>query len=164
METDPATFGLFIKLFDMGLAFTKKILDRSWKPNESDKKAAWAMYVEMITRIITQPLPPKHGDEQTALKSIHSLFQTTRDILKEHGQGCVEFPKIAIVILNQKVRPFTAKWHRKDLEGAFESDAECAEFREELASLQGILSEYTRALAKIAEVEDLTKLLDASEE
>ena len=155
---NPATFGAFIQLFKLGLDFSKEVLNRSWKPNESDKKAAWSMYVEMITRIITQPLPSKRGDEKTALESVHSLFQTTRGILKEHGRDCVEFPKIAIVILNQKVRPFTAKWHRKSLEGAFENDAECDEFREDLASLQEILSEYMRALANIAEVEDLTKL------
>ena len=158
--TNPATFSVFIQLFKLGLDFSKEILNSPWKPNECDKKAAWMMYVEMITRIITQPLTPEQGDEKAALKSVHSLFETTREILKEHGQNCNEFPKIAIVILNQKVRPFTTKWHRKSLVG----DAERAEFRSELELLQDILHEYTRALAVLAEVEDLTKLLDVSEE
>ena len=30
-----------------------------------------------------------------------------------------------IIILNQKIRPFTAKWHKKSLNGAFENPKEC---------------------------------------
>ena len=85
------------------------------------------MYVEMNSRIITQPLHPKHGDEKTALKSIYSLFKTTRGILKKSGPGCVELSEVAFAVLNQKVRPFTAKWHRKELKGAFKSKAKCAQ-------------------------------------
>lgn len=65
---------------------------------------------------------------------------------------------IAIVVLNQVIRPFTAKWHRKCLENAFEQESERAVFREELASLQVELRKYSRMLADIAEVEDLTDL------
>lgn len=155
---DPATFGAFIQVFRLGLDFSKAILDKPWKPNESDEKAAWAMYVEMVTRVITQPLPAKRGDEKAALESVHSLFRSTRDVLKEHGKDCEEFRKIAIEILNQKVRPFTTKWHRKKLRGAFKKKSGCAEFRKELESLQEVLNEYTRALAEIAKVEDLTNL------
>ena len=156
--TDPATFGAFIQLFRLGLDFSKTILDKPWEPNESDENAAWAMYVEMVTRVITQPLPPDRGDEKAALESVHSLFQSTRDVLKEHGKDCDEFPKIAIEILNQQVRPFTAKWHRKKLRGAFKKKSGRAKFRQELASLQEILHEYTRFLATTAKVEDLTNL------
>ena len=156
--TNPATFGAFIQLFKLGLDFSKAILDSPWKPNESDENAAWAMYVEMVTRVITQPLPPDSGDEKAALESVHSLFQSTRDVLKEHGRDCNEFPKIAIEILNQRVRPFTTEWHRRSLEGAFECDTERGQFRQDLASLQETLHAYTRALAKTAKIEDLTNL------
>ena len=47
---------------------------------EADKDAAWDLYVEMLTRIVTQPLPAKTGDEKTALESVYSLFPTTRGI------------------------------------------------------------------------------------
>ena len=56
--TNPATFGVFIQLFKLGLDFSKEISNSPWKPNQCDKKM---MYVEMITRI-TQPLTPEHGD------------------------------------------------------------------------------------------------------
>ena len=56
------------------------------------------------------------------------------------------------------MRPFTAKWHRESLAGAFDDDAKRQEFRKELAGLQGDLRSYNRMLAEIAGVEDLTDL------
>ena len=41
---------------------------------DSDKDAAWELYVELLTRIVTQPLPQEAGDEQTALNSIHGTI------------------------------------------------------------------------------------------
>ena len=79
---------------------------------DADKQAAWELYVELLTCIATQPLPKAHGDKQTALESVHSLFSATRDILHRHGKGTIVFSKVAIPMLNQVVRPFTAKWHR----------------------------------------------------
>jgi hypothetical protein len=64
-----------------------------------------SLYIELLTRISTQYLQPVHGDEKTALDSIHNLFSLTREILKSHGRDCQEFAKIAIPILNQIVRP-----------------------------------------------------------
>ena len=32
---------------------------------EADKDAAWELYVEMLTRIVTQPLPSEAGDEKS---------------------------------------------------------------------------------------------------
>ena len=116
------------------------------------------MYIELLTRIATQHLEPEHGDEATALTSISSLFDLTRETIKRHGRLCNEFTKIAIVVLNQVVRPFTAKWHRLSLDGAFEDEARCAEFRSELAELQRNLRQYTKMLADMAGVEDLTGL------
>lgn len=71
------------------------------------------MYVELITRITTQPLVQNKGDEATALESIYNIFEITREILKSEGKKAKNFTKIAIVVLNQMIRPFTAKWHKK---------------------------------------------------
>jgi len=125
---------------------------------DADRDAAWELYVELLTRITTQYLQPDHGDEKTALDSVFSLFKTTREILKKHGTKCVNFSKIAIIVLNQVVRPFTAKWHKKSLAGAFEDLEECTTFREELSDLQEELRKYTHLLSDIAGVEDLTDL------
>ena len=125
---------------------------------EEDKAAAWDLYVELLTRITTQPLADHEGDEKTALTSLYSIFGLTRDIIKKNGPGCIQFTKIAIVVLNQVIRPFTAKWHRLSLAGAFSDPEKCREFRQELVELQGELQVYTGMLARIADVEDLTDL------
>ena len=133
--------------------------DIQFEPNDDDKTAAWDMYVELLTRITTQPLDEESGDEKTALNSVYSLFGTTRDILKTKGWKAENFTKISIIILNQIVRPFTAKWHRKSINGAFDDTKECEVFRKELKVLQQQLVQYTKMLAELACVEDLTGIV-----
>lgn len=134
-------------------------LEAEWNPQEADREAAWEFYVEMITRIVTQPIPAESGDEKAALESIHSLFGITREILRRKGRDCVQFTKIAVIVLNQFVRPFTTKWHKENLSGALDDPEKRAAFRQELSQLQEILSIYSHTLANIAEVEDLTSMI-----
>ena len=129
---------------------------------DADKVAAWDLYVELLTRTATQPLPQESGDEAAALESVYSIFQATRTILREHGRGSIQFSKIAVPVLNQVVRPFTTKWHRESIDGAFD-DARRQEFRQELAELQEDLRNYNALLAHIADVEDLTELEDSED-
>lgn len=136
-------------------------LEMEWNPSEPDKNAAWNLYIELLTRITTQKLDFDHGDEDAALASVFSLFDTTRQIIKNNGRDCIEFTKIAVIILNQKVRPFTAKWHKISTSTGFENDVLKQEFRSELSELQVILSVYTQMLADMAGVEDLTNLENA---
>lgn len=151
----------WLENWDMtSLQIKTPFLDMEWKPQETDKAAAWDLYIELLTRITTQPLPKEHGDEQTALESVHKIFQLTRDVLKKHGRDAEEFAKIAIVILNQVIRPFTAKWHKLSIEGAFNDPEKCDAFREELKKLQLVLGIYTKMLSDMAGVEDLTDLED----
>ena len=132
--------------------------DIEFTPNEDDMTAAWNLYVELLTRITTQPLLEEEGDEKTAPDSVYSIFPITREILREKGWKAENFTKISIIVLNQIVRPFTAKWHKKSLEGAFSKKAECKIFREELKELQKQLVQYTKMLADLACVEDLTEI------
>jgi hypothetical protein len=149
----------WLENWDMtSLKIKTPFLEMDWNPQEADKNAAWDMYIELLTRITTQPLAEQHGDENTALDSIYSLFPITRQIIKDNGRDCIEFTKIAIIILNQKIRPFTAKWHKLSLEGAFKNEEQCKIFRQELRDLQNILSTYSAMLADMADVENLTKL------
>jgi len=140
------------------LKFRLGFLEGEFKPQESDRAAAWELYVELLTRVTTQYLAPEHGDEQAALESIDIIFPLTRDILRRYGPDAGEFAKLAIPVLNQLIRPFTAKWHRRSLEGAFGDTEWCRNFRIELAVLQVRLRDYTRALSDMAQVEDLTVL------
>lgn len=135
-------------------------LEMELRPQDHDRNAAWEMYIELLTRVTTQPLSAEHGDEQAALDSIYSLFDTTRNIIKDHSRHAKEFTKIGIVVLNQIVRPFTAKWHKESLADGFKNTAKCAEFRKELIVLQKDLQRYTALLGDMAGFEDDLILLE----
>lgn len=155
-------WGKWLEKWDMtSLKIKTPFLNMEWKPQDEDKNAAWELYIELLTRITTQPLDEAHGDEETALKSIYSIFPLTREVIKSNGRHCLEFTKIAIIVLNQIIRPFTAKWHRLSVQGDFSNSQSCQEFREELAELQSILNVYTQMLGEMAGVEDdLSELQD----
>jgi hypothetical protein len=125
-------------------------LEGEFAPQDPDRAAAWD--VELLTRITTQYLAPEDDDEKTALDSVFAIFPLTREILRRHGSGCGEFAKLAIPVLNQIIRPFTAKWHRLSLADAFSDSERHREFRAELSALQPQLRDYTRALAALAAV------------
>ena len=147
---------LFEKWHLKSIKLNIKFASMEFAPNDVDREAAWELYVELLTRITTQSLPLSDGDEKTALDSVYSIFPITREILKRKGRQCTEFSKVAIPVLNQVVRPFTAKWHKLSLNNAFEDPEKCREFREELKNLQTLLKYYTSLLSEVAEVEDLS--------
>ena len=152
-------WGKWLENWDMtSLKIKTPFLDMDWNPQDEDKAAAWELYIELLTRITTQKLDDNHGDEKTALTSIFSIFAITRDVMRNNGRHCMEFTKIAIVVLNQVVRPFTSKWHGLSVKGAFDDPAKCEEFRAELVEIQRVLKLYTKMLADMAGVEDLTEL------
>lgn len=155
------------KLNQWGLTSLKinlKYVEGEFDLSQPDRNAAWELYIELLTRITTQRLEPGHGDEKTALDSVYALFGLTREILKSYRRQCIEFTKIAVVVLNQIVRPFTAKWHKISLAGGFDDPDVCEEFRGELYALQDLLRKYTQALADMADVEDLTDLEEVGEQ
>lgn len=153
----------WLENWDMAsLKISTPFLEMEWKPQDEDKTAAWELYVELLTSVTTQPLDSKHGDEKTALESVYSLFPMTRQVLKNNTRNCTEFTKLAVVILNQVIRPFTAKWHRLSMQGAFDNPKKRGEFRGELSTLQVTLRKYTKMLADMAGVEYLT-VLESSE-
>ncbi|MGF9906124.1 hypothetical protein [Brevibacillus porteri] len=149
----------WLENWDMtSLKIKTPFLEMDWNPQEKDKDAAWSLYIELLTRTTTQRLTEKQGSEQTALDNIYSLFQLTRDIIKHNGRDCIEFTKIAVVVLNQVIRPFTTKWHKMSLQTNFADEEVANEFRRELSELQDTLIIYTKMLAEMAGVEDLTEL------
>ena len=144
-----------------GLKLKMGFLETEWEPQVKDAEAAWEMYVELLTRIATQPLPNDAGMESAALESVYSLFDVTRNILRKYGRDCLGFAKIAVIILNQVVRPFTARWHRLSNENAFQDQNQCQLFREELQALQVKLRNYMGMLAEIAAVEDISSIVSS---
>ena len=151
---------LFEKWGMTNLKVKTPILEMEFEPSDSDKDASWDLYVELLTRITTQALAYEHGTEAAALKSVHNIFKLTRTTLKEHGREAQNFTKIAVIVLNQVIRPFTAKWHRLSEQDAFNNENKCLEFRTELAALQLKLRAYTKMLSDLADVEDMTDMED----
>jgi hypothetical protein len=109
MSKDPAV----LKKVSVSLPFG--IGSAEWETDKAERKAAWSLYVELVTRVAIQPLETDQGLLREALTSLHSLFGTTREILKEAGPDIGASRNsvggIAIAVLNKGLRPFLAKWH-----------------------------------------------------
>ena len=86
-------------------------------PDESETRAAWALYVELVTRVPVAPVDAEHGSMREVLESIYALFGETRRVLREAGPrtagGSGSFAPLAIGVLNDGLRPFLTKWHSR---------------------------------------------------
>ena len=76
---------------DQLLPLPPNVLTREWTPSEEDRSAAWDLYTELRTRITTQPLHYRAGDEEAALDSLFMLFGLTRDLLHKYQRKCAHF-------------------------------------------------------------------------
>lgn len=150
-------------------------IEGTWEPDETEQKAAWEMYVELVTRISVAELRPNEGLLREALSSLHSLFATTRSILRQYGPSVAEpkgedqisFGLLAVSILNTVLRPILAKWHpllldyelaRPNGVSMLEYEvkwAHCGELRSDLEKTRLILKEYADILAKVAGIPSL---------
>ena len=159
------------KLTKVSVNFPFGIGGTEWEPNDTERRAAWSLFVELVTRISIQPLESEsnQGLLREALKSLHSLFATTREILKQAGPDIGASHKsvggVAITVLNKGLRPFLAKWHpllqtweaqRALGVSPFEHEKNWeykTQLRSELETLRHELEEYAIALAVIAGVD-----------
>jgi hypothetical protein len=86
-----------------------------WEADPTERKAAWAIYVELVTRIAVEDLGEDEGVLREALNSLYALFGITRQILREAGPEVGASREsvggIAIAVLNKGLRPFLSKWH-----------------------------------------------------
>lgn len=147
----------------------------TWLPNDAEKKAAWELYVELVTRISVVELKNGEGILREALNSLYSIFQTTREILRWYGadvavprkEGELSFGLLAIKILNYQLRPVLSKWHPllADYEEQKKSGISIKahedkweynqELRDELNRTREVLIQYSKYLAQVANVEPL---------
>ncbi|MEV7202311.1 hypothetical protein [Streptomyces griseoluteus] len=128
--------------------------------NNTSRQAAWEIFVEVATRVSTQPLGREDGFLRESLNSLYQLFGQTRTLLKNMQPGKVSHENtveyLALTMLNRELRPFLSKWHprlsRFEQETAADDAAwlDGAEFREELEQLRGRLLEFAFAFARLA--------------
>jgi hypothetical protein len=150
-------------------------IEGTWEPDEAERKAAWEMYVELVTRISVAELKPNEGFLREALSSLYSLFDTTRKILryygpsvaKPKGEGKISLGYLSIAILNSVLRPELAKWHPLllEYEGMREPSVSLLEhernwekneeLRKSLNKVREKLIEYADILAEVADVPSL---------
>lgn len=129
-------------------------------PNETPKpdpnaKAAYALLAELLTTMATQRLPYQHGVEAKALESLVDLFKKTRAIMEKH-EGAERFSTAAARMLNNKLRPVTAKWHPLKEQGVLDSRDGGDEFRADLKRLQNALVEDVKSFHQMAYGSDWT--------
>ena len=150
-----------------------------WAVSEVEAQAAWSLYVELATRISTVPLDRDHGLLREALSSLYSIFETIRTLLKAGGpalarskKGSLSFAILAVVVMNQGLRPFMSRWHplledheaqrdpkvsRLAHERAWEHEAS---MRAELEALRQKLTIYAELLELAAGLTPEQSLLD----
>jgi hypothetical protein len=147
----------------------------NWEPNDAERRAAWELYVELITRVSVVPLREDEGLLREAVTSLYSLFDTTREILRRHGpqvaepkrNGQYNFGYLAVAMLNYGVRPLLTTWHPalEDWEGHRPADRsrrdherawpEAAQLRTALNATRRILAAYADLLGTACGVPSL---------
>lgn len=147
-------------------------LEGAWEADEDEQRAAWELYVELITRIAVEELKPDEGLLREALSSLYSIFLETRKILRTYGptvarpkgKGNFSLGFLAVSVLNSVLRPFLAYWHPRlsDYEHSKKGDISVFEYerawdrnkeiRESLKKIQDTLLQYSFLLAEVAGV------------
>jgi hypothetical protein len=112
---------------------------RALRVTDADRRGAWEFYIELASRIATQPLEDEEGVELTALQSIADLFGVGRQIMRAAGPDAGAFATLLLALLNHRVRYFTAPWHKRREEGRLADPAMAGRFRVELRELQSDL-------------------------
>ncbi len=162
-KSDPA------KLTRVSINLPFGIGGAAWEADPTERRAAWELYVELVTRVAVQTLNPQEGSVREAMNSLYSLFGSTREILRKAGPDVGashdSVGGIAIAVLNNGLRPFLSRWHPmlqawetarpmgvspQDHEKNWEQEPA---LRRELEALRGDLEQYAKALAAIAGIE-----------
>lgn len=143
--------------------------------NADEQKAAWEIYIELVTRIATVPLDDGTGLLREALSSFHTLFHQVRAILRNNNptlpfqdrHAYLFLCSVGVRMLNMTLRPLLAKWHpllkdyedqRPALVGTFTYEQQwekSAELRQEIALARMALLDYAATFAQIAGVSSL---------
>jgi len=82
---------------------------------DAQRQAGWRIFVEISTRVVTQPLQPSGGLVRNILDSFFRIFEVVRTELKamppspRTEKKTVEF--LAARLLNVGIRPFLSYWH-----------------------------------------------------
>lgn len=158
-----------LRAYTVGLTTPVLTITGTWEPSDEERKAAWEMYVELVTRVPVAELRDDEGLLREALASIYTIFGTTRDILRRYGpdiakphhEDQISFGYIAVAVLNTSLRPFLTQWHPLllDYESTKEASAsrmeheknweQAKEMRAALKDVRMVLRAYTKQLEQV---------------
>jgi hypothetical protein len=155
-----------------GLGDSGLSLEGTWEASEKEIATAWAVYVELSTRIGITQLGAGTGNLREALNSLHDLFLYTRSAL--HGAGPeitrrppemdISLAEILLALLNRTLRPMLTSWHPLLLlheqsrpEGVSPQQHEndwglAPRFQEALDSARGELVAHARILETLCDI------------
>lgn len=128
-------------------------LDAPMTLSPADRDGAWRLYVELETRITTQPLQWRVGDERAALESLHHLFPTVRQLVQGLGPRARTAGELGIFVLNRYIRPLTSTWHGRLQRTGFLHDDDRRLFRLELRELRAKLVRLQPVFRALADPE-----------
>ncbi len=168
---------IIFKSFKFSLPFIG--LEGNWEVDDLQRKAAWEIYVELITRVTVVELKKEEGILREAMTSFYSMFNTTREILKKYGPTIAVAAKnsdmtlghVAVGVLNKVLRPLLAKWHPilEDYEKQRPASISITEhernweyadvLRAEIETIRKTMIEYADVLAEVSEVSKLHRKL-----
>ncbi|GAB2739124.1 hypothetical protein [Streptomyces bullii] len=88
-------------------------------PSEPERRAAFDIQVELVTRVGVQELPPGTGSLREALDSLKSLIDITLATLRTYGiapdrgsgTGAPTVQSLAQSLVDDILSPFTSTWH-----------------------------------------------------
>ena len=156
-DVSPArTWKTWFKRWDIKeIDFDKERLLEFWAPGEADRALAWDLYIELKTRITTQSLDDEVGNDESALTSVYDLFQLSRQYMHQHGVECANTATLLAAFLNLKIRPFTARWHKRSVDENWQANPSTPhpEFRTDLKALQPTLQNLAAALSQLADAQ-----------
>jgi len=126
--------------------------------NAASRQLAWAVYVELTSRVVALPLGEEEGVDRSTLRSLFALFQRAREALIEAGpdasmpnpdcQDAASVGALLLLMLNAQLWPFLAHWHPIIPEEKGEDWDSRAVFRAELGALQRDLRQVAVVLEK----------------
>jgi len=147
-------------------------IEGTWEPTESERNAAWDMYVELVTRIPVAYLKPSERTLRLEMSSLYKLFDITREILRKYGpsvarprsEGQLSFGYLAVKVLETILRPFMVRWYpllidydstRLKNEPAQEHEKKWERYEElknAINEVRDALIQYANVLAKASEL------------
>ena len=102
-----------------GIPLPKIGFKGNFEPDDTEKDFAWAIYIELTSRVTLAPLAEHEGSLREALTSYYSVFKTLREQLRQAGPGIgrrrdgdgIPLAATTVWLMNGILRPLLAQWH-----------------------------------------------------